>query len=144
MGLLFVAVQLSRERIIKYPDLRGRAFETLLIFMLPLIVSILIAIPGQTLRLLGIELVALGGFHWLGLIVAQGWRIKSRSVTRLDRLLRYVSPGLTTTLLTLIAGAGLMSGRVSGMYWIAAMMILALIGGVVSAWIFLVSDPDAA
>ena len=40
-GLLFVAVSLSRERIVRHPPLRGQAGQTLVLFMLPLLGSIL-------------------------------------------------------------------------------------------------------
>ena len=39
-------------------------------------------------------------------------------------------------------GALLVAGRTSGLYWLVATMILALCGGVVGAWIFLVSSPE--
>jgi hypothetical protein len=142
MGLLFVAMQLNRERIIKYPALHGRAIETLLIFMLPLLASILIAIPGQTARLLGIELVVLAGFNGLALVAAGNVRKQSGPATPLNRLLQYVTPALLTTILTVISGAILISGQMSGLYWLAAMIVLALTGGVAGAWIFLVRDPD--
>ncbi len=59
--------------------------ETLLIFALALIASMLLAIPEQPVRLLGAEI----------------------------------------------------AGQVSGLYWLVAAMILALSGGVASAWLFL-------
>jgi hypothetical protein len=142
MGLLFVAIQLNREWIVKYPTLRGRAIETLLIFGLPLIASILLAIPGQSVRLLGVEVVILGAIHGLGVLAANSKRKEGGPITLLDRRLSHTTPALLTTLLTLFSGATLAAGRVSGLYWLVATMIVALAGGVASAWTFLMGDPD--
>ncbi len=66
-GLLFVAVSIRIEVIAKSQELRLRAAETLALFVTVLFVTILIAIPDQSYRLVGIELIALavitgGGF----------------------------------------------------------------------------------
>ena len=58
-GLLFVAVSLNRERISGHPALRAEAGQTLVLFLLPLLVSILLVIPGTSPDLLGAEFVVL-------------------------------------------------------------------------------------
>jgi hypothetical protein len=141
MGLLFVAVQLNRERIVRYPSLRGRALEALLIFLLPLIAAILLAIPGQSMRALGTELVILGVTHWLALAINSGSRLRG-PVTQLDRLLHAVSPGFLIGLLTFVSGALLLFGRTIGLDWLVVTIIVALIGGIGDAWILLVAKPD--
>jgi hypothetical protein len=142
MGLLFVAIQLNREWIVKNPALRGRAVETLLIFALPLFASILLAIPHQPVRLLGVELVLLGSIHGLAVIAANSKRKEGGPLTSLDRRLSHTTPALLTTVLTLVSGAMLAAGRANGLYWLLATMILALTGGVASAWLFLLGNPD--
>ena len=57
-GLLFVAVSLNRERIAANPALRSQAGQTLVLFMLPLIISIVLVVPGTPRWVLGLELVA--------------------------------------------------------------------------------------
>jgi hypothetical protein len=137
MGLLFVAIQVNREWIVKYPALRGRAMETLLIFALALIASMLLAIPGQPVRLLGAEILILGGIYGLGVIAANRKTKEGGPNARLNRLLSYTTPALLSAVLTLVSGAILIAGQVSGLYWLVAAMILALSGGVASAWLFL-------
>ena len=46
-GLLFVAVLLNRERIAANPALRSQAGQTLVLFMFPLIISIVLVVPGH-------------------------------------------------------------------------------------------------
>ena len=149
LGLLFVAVSLNRDRIMKYPSLGARAIETLLMFMLPLLVSILLVIPHQTLRLLGIELLVLAAIRLAALFFTGRRTIPATftarkepdHVIRLDRLLSYTSPAFITTLLVLIAGVAIVTGHVGGLYWLAAAIVLSLVGGVWSAWLFLVVNP---
>jgi hypothetical protein len=128
MGLLFVAIQMNRDWLVKYPELRGRAIETLLIFGLALSASILVAIPGQAVRLLGSELVTLGVVHGLGVIAANSKRKRGGPITPLDRRLSHATPALLTTVLTLVSGTMLAVGSASGMYWLVATMTLALAG----------------
>ena len=141
MGLLFVAIQLNRERIEKYPRLKERALEALLILMLPLLAAILLAIPNQPPRLFGLELVILGASHVLALARVGTLPVRI-APTRLERLLSIVNPGFSIGLLTIVSGALLLSGYARGVYWLVAAIITALIGGTIAAWIFLMVDPD--
>jgi len=56
-GLLFVAVSLNRDRIVGHPALRSEAGQTLVLFLLALLLSLLLVIPGTSPRLLGVVLV---------------------------------------------------------------------------------------
>jgi hypothetical protein len=144
IGLLFVAVSLNRDRIAQHRALRNGALQTLIMFMLPLLVAILLLTPRQPSWVLGIELIALGAVHGLALtITARRTRQAANEVqSRLPRLLDYTSPNAVTTLLVLAAGATLAAGYVGGLYWLVPAVILALIGGVTNAWLFLVENPD--
>ena len=59
-GLLFIAVSINLQRILQYPNLPGRAAETLIFFAFPLIVTLLVIVPGQPRPVLAWELVAAG------------------------------------------------------------------------------------
>jgi hypothetical protein len=54
-GLLFVAVSINLQRILQYPNLPGRAAQTLVMFSLPLVFSILMLVPGQPVAVLAGE-----------------------------------------------------------------------------------------
>ena len=59
-GLLFVAVSINIERILRYPTLPRMAATTLILFGTALFAGILLLVPGQTHRALGTELLLLG------------------------------------------------------------------------------------
>lgn len=144
VGLLFVAVSLNRDRIAQHPALRSDAAQTLVVFMLPLLVAILLLTPRQSSRVLGVELIVLGAVH--GVVLAVSARRKRKPgnelQSQLARLLEYTSPNTTTTLLVLTAGATLTAGYVGGLYWLVPAVIVALIGGVANAWLFVIEDPN--
>jgi mannose/fructose/N-acetylgalactosamine-specific phosphotransferase system component IID len=140
-GLLFVAVSLNRDRIVSHPALRGEAGQTLVLFLLALLLALLLVIPGDSARILGIVLVALAIVA--GAIQILTWRGGRRSsatgdapADRLARLVDAVSPNLLTVLLTIVAGCLQIAGA-NGLYWVAAAEVAALVGGVVNAWLFL-------
>jgi len=143
IGLLFVAVSLNRDRIAQHPVLHPSAFQTLTLFMLPLLVAIVLVTPQQASWVLGIEIITLGVLQGLILALTQRWKRKASNElhSRLARLLDY-SPNLAITLLVLAAGATLVAGHVGGLYLLVLAVALALISGVANAWLFLIEDPE--
>src|SRR5436190_22489479 len=59
-GLVFVAVSINVDRILKFEGLPDRALETVLMLLSVVLVSIVGLIPGQSTAALGAEVLALG------------------------------------------------------------------------------------
>jgi len=139
-GLLFVAVSLNRDRIAGHPALRAQAGQTLVLFLLPLLMSIMLVIPRTSAVSLGAEFVVLAAVAATVLTaIAHGGRNQPAgddSAARLARLIDRVSPNLLTMLLIVVGGCLQIAGD-DGLYWVAAAAVLCLIGGVVNAWLFL-------
>ena len=138
LGLLFVAVSINLERILAYEGLPERALETLLLLLGVLIVAIVGLIPAESNVALGLELLFVAAI--IAAIVLRlpaaraeetgkepsSWRL-SRIVIRLMGTAPLVIGGLSVLL---EAGGGL--------YWIAAGIVLAIVGAVANAWVLLV------
>ena len=162
-GLLFVAVSLNRDRITSHPALRSEAGQTLVLFLLALLLSLVLVIPGTSARTVGVVLVAIaigsgtiltligrrGRNATRGQVAARGRGMASDqggntppdadetgAADRLARLVDTVDPNLVCMLLITVAGCLLIAGD-NGLYWLAAAEVLALVGGVVNAWLFL-------
>jgi modulator of FtsH protease len=164
-GLLFVAVSLNRDRIVGHAGLRAEAGQTLVLFILALLLTVLLVIPGMSATTLGIVLVAVAVVSGVTLSLIDrnqqrpkrsesrgrprsrdGERRKFSDLSAEDQLYRVVdvvSPNLFSMLSVLIAGCLLLAGA-NGLYWLAAAILLALGGGVVNAWLFLTrpTPPD--
>lgn len=136
-GLLFVAVSIRIAYIAKSQELRNRAAQTLSLFGTVLIVSLLIAIPRQAYPTLGAELVVLAVLTGAGLYVL-GLRAKGdRSNQAIAPVLEAVTPTTVTSLLLLAAGIVLALGVPAGLYVLVVPVLIALVSGIVSAWLLL-------
>jgi hypothetical protein len=137
-GLVFVAVSINIERILKAEELPARAQMTLLLLLSVLLVSIIGLIPGQSRTALGAEL--LGEGLALGAAIAV---LSKRSLSK-----QRVVPGYALLIRQLMIAAGtlpLVIGAVSllaetggGLYWTVGGIAFAIMGGVMNAWVLLV------
>ena len=108
-GLLFVAVSINIEQILAVGPLAGRALSTMILFVIPLVVGILVLVPDQSPTALGLELggtgLAAGGcLLWINRPAGRG-ELEPRSGWLLLRLL----PSVTITVFLVLAGAGLIT-----------------------------------
>ena len=143
IGLLFVAISVNASRIAKHPALHVVASRTLVLFAIPLVAAILVVTPRQADWALGAELIVLGVVAGAALIfMGRGHvDVDASPESRLARTLDRTSPTLATSLLTEIAGVTLIVGG-GGLYWLVPALILALVGGMLNAWLLLVGLPS--
>ena len=138
LGLLFVAVSINLERILKYPGLPGRALEAMMQLTCVLLVSLAGLVPGQSHLALGLELLVVVAVI-AAIVVRQpvlvadasgrepvSWKI-SRWTVRLAGLVPIGVAGLS---LVIEAGGGL--------YWLAAGIAMATVAAIAGAWVLLV------
>ena len=144
VGLLFVAISINRDRIARHPALRASALQTLMVFMLPLIIALLLLTPRQPAGALGLEITILGVMHGLGLAIVGRRKRKAGGElnSQLARLLDVTTPNVLTTVFVLTAGASVIAGHINGLYWLVPAVVVAFILGVANAWLFLIRDPD--
>jgi hypothetical protein len=138
LGLLFVSVSLNLSRILSFPQLPGRALLATMLLLTILIVALLMLIPGQPVVANSIEVLA-GGL----LIGAAGIAAKMRDLGRSAADQRYYSIQDAAILAIavipyLVAGALLLSGAASALYWLAAAMILSIVKSMMDAWVLLI------
>jgi hypothetical protein len=135
-GLLFVAVSINIERILKYEGLPERALETVLLLLGALVVSVVGLIPGQSRVALGAELLGVGlilAAAIARLPISQAGEQETRG-----RLLGRWAIRAGGTVPLVVGGASVLAGSGGGLYWIAAGIVLALVGAICNAWVLLV------
>jgi hypothetical protein len=136
-GLLFVAVSIRIDFIARSQELRNRAAQTLSLFGTVLVIAILIAIPGQVTEALGAELTALAVVAGGGLFVL-GRRAKADASTQpIRKTLELITPTTIVSILLLVSGVLLVFGVHGGLYVLIVPVLVAVTGGVASAWLFL-------
>jgi hypothetical protein len=68
-GLVFVAVSINLERVLEVRGLPGRAGESIMMFVGAMLASLLLLVPGQSHRALGLELAVTGAVLATGLML---------------------------------------------------------------------------
>ncbi|MGV1049962.1 MAG: hypothetical protein ACOYD4_15725 [Solirubrobacterales bacterium] len=136
-GLVFVAVSINIERIMRYPGLPERALETLLFLVVVLLVSIVGLIPGQSHVALGAELLVVSLGIGAGITRLNTFQVDPGEVRLSWRLSRWTVRALAVVPLV-IGGLSVLVESGGGLYWIVAGIVFAIAGAVASAWVLLV------
>lgn len=136
-GLVFVAVSINLDRILKFPGLPERALETVLMLLIVVLVSIVGLIPGQSAHALGWEVAALSTVIGAA-IAALPTALHTAEGARIDWLVGRWLLRLLTTVPFLIGGLALIFEAGGGLYWVAAGTVFAIAGAVANAWVLLV------
>jgi hypothetical protein len=136
-GLVFVAVSINVDRILKYEGLPERALQTVLLLLSVVLVSIIGLIPGQSRVALGAEL--LGEGLLFGAVIAMLVRrsLPPRSKPFSWRLSR-VALMAAGTIPLIIGGASILANTGGGLYWTVGGIVFSIAGGVANAWVLMV------
>ncbi len=137
-GLLFVAVSINIERILKFRGLPERGLETVLLLVGVLIISVIGLIPAQSHVALGIELLVISLI--LATILVRLPKVEATTAKTEPRtwVLSRWAVRLGGTTLLIIGAISVLAGHGGGLYWIVAGIVFAMIGAVVNAWVLLV------
>jgi hypothetical protein len=136
-GLLFVAISINVGPIGRSISLRSRGGQTLILFAVTLVVSIVLAVPGQTLVVLGIELLGIVAAAGASLLVLDRRAKREEESPALARTLDLASPNVVTLLTIAAAGVVVLTDHAWGLYLLVPSTVIAIVGGVTNAWLFL-------
>ncbi len=137
-GLVFVAVSINLSEILKYRNLPGRAGLTLILFITPLVVGILLLVPGQPGAALGWELLAVGVVLGGSQLVINQRSGRSDQETSWTWLISRLAPTIISCGCLVLAGATLLAQAGGGLYWLVPSVLGAIAFGLVNAWVLLV------
>jgi hypothetical protein len=137
-GLLFVAVSINIQTILAGLGIARRAAQALILLALPVFLSLVLLIPGQSDVALGIELLAISALivPALGVLAKPGTRAPEQS--RASWLGTNFVPSAIVALAPAVAAIGLFTGSLGGLYWLPVAVALALAAGLINAWVLLV------
>lgn len=142
-GLLFVAPSLHLSAIVTNPATRGHAREALGGFLSLLGLAVLVLIPDQGRRLLGVELVAAALVLVIVSVHFQGQTLRRLSAPhRLRRVLHLVPINLGTAMI-LVAGVSLLLKRGGGLYWLVPTVLSFLFNALGNAWALTVQTGES-
>jgi hypothetical protein len=141
-GLLFVAVSLNANRIAGHLGLRASAAQTLVLFLEPLAMAMILLTPGQAHWALGGELIAAGLIaSWVLLAIARRKHGLPDDDQRLIAIFNRRGTNLAVMLLFVASGITLACGADAGLYLLLPATLVAFVSGVLNAWYFLLPPP---
>ncbi len=136
-GLVFVAVSINLEPILKGQGLPERALQAVLMLLIVVLVSIVVLMPGQDHVALGVELLVVAAFYALGLQRTARGHLPTAEQPRAWLVLRVLVLALGAVPL-FVGACSLLVEAGGGLYWITAGIVGAILGGVTNAWVLLV------
>jgi hypothetical protein len=138
-GLLFVAVSIKSEALARSRNLSSRAAQTLVLFMTPAIIAIVLVTPQPAVAL-GWELLTAAAIFGTAILILDR-RAGHERGSGLAHYLEVGSPNAVTMGLVAIAGITFLLKAGGGLYWLIPAFIASLVGGVIDAWLFLLKVP---
>jgi len=136
-GLVFVAVSINIDRILKFKGLPERALQTVLLLLSVVLVSIIGLIPGQSHVALGAELLVEGLLFGAAIAMLLRRSLPPPSSPQSWRLSR-VAVMATGTVPLIIGGASILAQSGGGLYWTVGGIIFAIAAAVGNAWVLMV------
>ena len=136
-GLVFVAVSINIEAILKSEGLPERALQTVLLLLSVVLVSIIGLIPGQGHVALGAELLGEALVFGAAIAVLLNRSLPPPSSPRSWRISRQLVMAAGTVPL-IVGGASILAQAGGGLYWTISGVILAITAGVLNAWVLMV------
>ncbi len=141
MGLFVVAISVRLDIVTTRRAAARRGDQTLLLLTMPFVAGLLVLIPDQPSRLLGLEFILTAGTFGVALLLLDRRALtRHASTDHLSRIVHGLSPNLMVTIGLVFAGGSLAIEWGGGLYWLVPTVILSVLGGVFSAWLFLVEQ----
>jgi hypothetical protein len=116
----------------------------LTLFVLALVVAIVLTVPDQPAYALGAELVVIAVVGGAAMLVLNRRAEKVSHQDPIARVLDRVGPNGTTIVLIAATGALTAVDVTWGIYLLVPAELAALVGGVISAWLFLIKISDTS
>jgi len=137
-GLIFVGVSINLNRILSIAALPNRALQALLFLVAILIVSSLLLVPGQSLRMAGAEIVGVALALW-----AISTAMDVAAVRRTEPEYRhFVKSNLAVNQVVLlpywICGIAVLARGAAGLYWLVPAVLMSFIKAIADAWVLLI------
>lgn len=138
VGLIFVALSINLDALLRLPVLLRRAGAAIVLLLLIVVVNLLVLVPGQPARLLAVELLLVAA--------TSAWVITDllgRHLTDLEPSFRVhyrnalvwaliVHVGVAVCAISLLVGTG------GGIYWLVPASLLGLCRSILESWVLLV------
>jgi hypothetical protein len=138
-GLLFVSVSVNQARILALGRMADRGLEALVMLLLVIVVASLPLVPGQSFRLLGVEILVVGMTALTALAPLQIAYLRSIDPVHRRPANRMVAVNRVAVIAIALAGLVLLwRGDGSGLYLLPPGILLSFFAAGANAWVLLI------
>jgi hypothetical protein len=138
-GLLFVSMSVNQTKILELGRMADRGLEALAILFLVIVIASLPLIPGQPLRLLGGEILALAIIALIATVMLQRTYLPQVEEPYRSGTKKMVATNRTAVLVIALSGLLLLwRGDGAGLYLLPLGILLSFFAAGASAWVLLV------
>jgi hypothetical protein len=139
-GLLLVAVSINLDKILdaRNPNLPDRAAQTLIFFATPLIMGLLLVVPGQPGAVLAWEMIVTGAAVGAFLLASDIRRERSANETPFTWTISRIVPAIAICGCLVVAGATFLAGSGGGLYWLVPSVLAGIVFGLLNVWVLLI------
>ena len=137
-GLVFVAFSINQNKIMDYPGLTGRAFESLLQLLEVFLISGVALIPRQPEWTLAAEFLVIGSVSWVAQVIGLARYRRLRAGHPWWWFLLRTVLSQFAAIPFLVTGITLLLGVPGALYWLVPGFVFSFVAGIVSAWVLLV------
>jgi hypothetical protein len=138
VGLIFVGLSISLERLLRVPWLFRWAGTALVELAAVLVASAFLLVPSQATVVLGFELAVLGVVSAIliaGLMLRRRHEVQAPHLGQNDLA---AAMGILAVGLYAVAGISVIAGTGGGLYWLVPAMLLCLGRALLDSWVLLV------
>jgi modulator of FtsH protease len=133
-GLLFVAVSLNIEEVLRYSGVPARSAATLGLLVSILLTATFLVTPDQPRIAVAVEILVVGVGMLIGAIYAMMRQRDAPTQKAMVSSLLLVLPAV----LLIVAGVSLCAEAGGGLYWVAAAVAVGFVSTSANAWVVLV------
>jgi modulator of FtsH protease len=138
VGLLFVGVSLNLKMVLANDGLPDRALAGFYLLLAILVLSSLMLVPGQPVRLIAAEVLVVSITLWLTVTRLAIGSLRRIVAENRHYFVRHLISVQAAVLPYFVGGGLLLAGSQSGMYWIVVAIIVSLFVASFEAWVLLV------
>ena len=138
LGLVFVGLSINFARIIGSSYLPNRALEAMTLLLLNMALAMLFLVPGQALRLFGVEVFALSTVVWVSVSVLHLHNYRQVEAVHKRKSLVGTGLGQLAAISWWVSGAVLFFDGEAGLYWLVPSFLLSYLLALLNAWVLLV------
>ncbi len=136
-GLIFVGLSINLDRLLEYPVVFLRAMAALTMLANVFLVASLVLVPGQSPRLLGLEILLVAGTAWAAVTLLSIRYVRRAAVAyHTDAQVLFVLRQVATV--PAIAGGLVLIAERDGLPWLVPAFLATFVVVIAESWVILV------